>query len=110
MSDDSDGEAERDAFAAFNDSMNDDADETIAAEEGEESTIDSVEAVDEETVRITTHVGAKPVTRDLSPEESQEYRDAYGVRRVQSFEGERVLVLVDNDTGERRIVRPIADR
>jgi hypothetical protein len=72
---------------------------------GTEHRIDSVEEVGD-SVEITVKTPQWSVSAELSVEEMREYRDAYGVKRFQQFEGRPVIVMHDQEDGRRYIEGP----
>lgn len=97
-----------DDFDDFDETMNEDR-QDISIETGgrrHAHTIDNVERVDSDTIRIIVEIGSDRVTRDLTSEDAREYRAAFNVDSVSEFIGEQVMVTVAEEGEERRITGP----
>ncbi|MWG35221.1 hypothetical protein [Halomarina oriensis] len=72
---------------------------------GTEHRIDSVEKVGD-SVEIVVETPKWSVCQKLSVEEMREYRDSFGVRRYQQFEGQPVVVIHEQESDRRYIEGP----
>lgn len=72
---------------------------------GTEHRIDSVERVGD-SVEIVVETPQWSVSEELSVEAMREYRDSFGVRRYQQFEGQRVVVIHEREADRRYIGGP----
>lgn len=67
--------------------------------------IDSVERVGD-SVEIVVETPQWSVSEELSVEAMREYRDSFGVRRYQQFEGRPVIVIHEREADRRYIEGP----
>jgi hypothetical protein len=72
---------------------------------GTEHRIDSVEQVGD-GVEIVVETPQWSVSEELSVEAMREYRDSFGVRRFEQFEGQPVVVIHEREADRRYIDGP----